>query len=374
MEATLSLTEHKQTNRRLRIAHVVQHLQPGGIETMVVNMANSMKGTVASRVISLQGQSEELLQNWKRLSSLQTPWMGFAKAKGVTPSLVLQVKNYLQENKIEVVHTHHIGPLLYGGIAARMAGCRVVHTEHDAWHLESFRRRTLQQAILRLVNPTVIADAKYVASAFEKNTRVRVAKIIPNGVDMSQFRSGNKGYARAHLGLRQNVFWVGSAGRLEPVKDHKTLLDALVTAPLDTHLVIAGNGSQAEPLKDYAQRLGISERVVFLGHIEEMKTFYQAIDCFCLPSLKEGYPIATLEAQACSVPCIVTDTGGSTEALCPLTGIAVPVQRSDLLSNAISQLYHHPAKCDPREHVFEHNHFAHTISKYLGVYSQGANE
>jgi glycosyltransferase involved in cell wall biosynthesis len=343
MEATLSLTEHKQPNRRLRIAHIVQHLQPGGIETMVVNMANSMKGTVASRVISLQGQSEELLQNWKRLSSLQTPWMGFAKAKGVTPSLVLQLKNYLQENKIEVVHTHHIGPLLYGGIAARMAGCRVVHTEHDAWHLESFRRRTLQQAILRLVNPTVIADAKYVASAFEKNTRVRVAKIIPNGVDMSQFRSGNKGYARAHLGLRQNVFWVGSAGRLEPVKDHKTLLDALVTAPSDVHLVIAGNGSQA-------------------------------IDCFCLPSLKEGYPLAKLEAQACSVPCIVTDTGGSTEALCPLTGIAVPVQRPDLLSNAISKLYHHPAKCDPREHVFEHNHFAHTISKYLGVYSQGANE
>ena len=48
-EATLSLTEHKQMNRRLRIAHIVQHLQPGGIETMVVIMANSMKGTVASR-------------------------------------------------------------------------------------------------------------------------------------------------------------------------------------------------------------------------------------------------------------------------------------------------------------------------------------
>ena len=63
MEATLSLTERKQTNRRLRIAHIVQHLQPGGIETMVVNMANSMKGTVSSKSDRLQGQSEELLQN-----------------------------------------------------------------------------------------------------------------------------------------------------------------------------------------------------------------------------------------------------------------------------------------------------------------------
>ena len=58
------------------------------------------------------------------------------------------------------------------------------------------------------------------------------------------------------------MYFVGSA-KVRASKRCKTLLDALVTAPSDVHLVIAGIGSQAEPLKDYAQRLGISERVVF---------------------------------------------------------------------------------------------------------------
>ena len=374
MEAIRSPAQLKQTNKILRIAHIVQHLQPGGIETMVLNMANGMRGKVQSRVISLQGQPEELLRDWQRLSTLKTPWIGFAKENGLTPSLIIKLRDYFLENKIDVVHTHHIGPLLYGGLAAKMAKCRVIHTEHDAWHLEGFRRRTLQKAILRVVRPIIVADAEFVAHAFEKNTGIKVNKVIPNGVDVSQFRSGNKNYARAYFGFCQHGFWVGTAGRLELVKDHKTLLDAMVNTSPTVYLAIAGDGSQSNALKQYAQALGITDRVVFLGHVEQMKTFYQAIDCFCLPSLKEGYPISTLEAQACSVPCIVTDTGGSTETLCPLTGTAVPVQRPDLLSHAITHLYHHTPACDPRKHVFEHNHFDHTMSKYFGIYTQGAYE
>ncbi|MBZ4288949.1 hypothetical protein LAN16_24115, partial [Mycobacterium tuberculosis] len=74
----------------------------------------------------------------------------------------------------DVVHTHHIGPLLYAGYAARLTGVQTrIHTEHDAWHLQDDKRRHLQALALKAVQPTLVADATRVynqlRSAFTYN-------------------------------------------------------------------------------------------------------------------------------------------------------------------------------------------------------------
>jgi len=81
--------------------------------------------------------------------------------------------------KANVVHTHHIGPLLYAGIAARLSGVKhLIHTEHDAWHLNNSRRCKLQRWAIRLTRPQLIADANSVAVSVKKKLRLNKKSML----------------------------------------------------------------------------------------------------------------------------------------------------------------------------------------------------
>ena len=360
-----------QEHDKINVVHVVQHLSQGGIETMAVNMVNSLEDKLNMHLLSLTSDSETILANWARASAINVPWKGMQKSSGVDISLINNLADYFTKNNIDVVHTHHIGPLLYAGFAAKKAQCRIIHTEHDAWHLSSVKHRWLQKLLLTLLKPTVIADANAVSTAFEQYLHTPVDDVIVNGIDLKTFVPGSRDKARQALGLPKGVKLIGSAGRLEPVKGHCYLIEALAQLPDEYHVAIAGNGSLSTDLQKQVNELNLIHRVHFLGHIENVTQFYQALDCFCLPSLKEGYPLSSLEAQACDVPVVLTDVGGSKDTLCPLSGIKVPPQNSQLLAQGVLQSFSNENYSSPRKHVFEHNNFMTTMNRYYGHYAKG---
>ena len=193
--------------------------------------------------------------------------------------------------KPQVVHTHHIGPLIYGATAARLAGIKhIVHTEHDAWHLNNPKHRLLQNIVLKFSRPQVVADADVVKNQLDSQLSYDRVAVIRNGVDCERFSPGNKNNARTNLGLTLNDTIIGSAGRLEHVKGHDLLLKALPLVHSSVKLVIAGDGTQREALTKMAKDLSISDRVYFLGLVGDMPNFYRALDVFCLPSRCEGFP------------------------------------------------------------------------------------
>lgn len=356
---------------KINVVHVVQHLSQGGIETMAVNMVNSLEEQLNMHLLSLTGNSQDITANWSRASTINVPWQGMQKSPGIDMGLINRLANYFCEHNIDVVHTHHIGPLLYAGLAARKANCRVIHTEHDAWHLSSLKHRWLQKGLLKLINPTVIADAAAVSEAFENYLHTPVDDVIVNGIDVEMFVPGNKDMAREALGLPAHVKLIGSAGRLEAVKGHRYLLDALSQLPNEYHVAIAGSGSLLASLQTQVATLNLTSRVHFLGHIDNVTQFYQALDCFCLPSLKEGYPLSSLEAQSCEIPVVLTDVGGSKDTLCPLTGIAVLPENSASLAQGIVSSFDIEQTVSPRQHVVEHNNFINTMQQYYHHYSKG---
>jgi glycosyltransferase involved in cell wall biosynthesis len=91
--------------------------------------------------------------------------------------------------------------------------------------------------------------------------------------------------------------------------------------------------------------------VHFLGRIDDMPGFYQALDIFCLSSLNEGLPLSPLEAQACGIPTAVTDVGGSREALCPLSGVLLPPGDSRGIARHLRTLLSQTRHVDPRSYV-----------------------
>lgn len=334
------------------IIQVVQHLSPGGIEVMALEMLKLRKKDTRMLIVSLEGQAEIMLRKWSRLESIKDSLIFLNKSEGHSTKTLLALRSLFVKERPIAVHTHHIGPLIYAGLAARICGVKnIIHTEHDAWHLKNMKRRILERNILKLVRPIVIADSKSVKHSFESFIPNVKASVILNGVDTEKFSPGEKKSARLKLDLPTNKTLIGCAGRLEKVKGQHILIRALSKLPSNYCLTFAGSGSEKETLINLVHSLDLHHRVFFLGLQEDMVTFYQALDVFCLPSYNEGMPLAPLEAQSCDIPSVLTAVGGCEESMCPVTGALVPSGSPKAISSAIHHVTRTPPTQSPRDFV-----------------------
>ncbi|RED43788.1 glycosyltransferase [Aestuariispira insulae] len=314
---------------------VVQHLRPGGIECLALDFLEHLPGT-GSLLVSLEGNIRELVEHWPRIQRFEDRIIALEKQPGWDWRCLMRLARLIRETQPDVVHCHHIGPLLYGGIGAKWARCPLVHTEHDAWHLMQPKRRMLQKLAVSFLSPAVIADAHQVAINYENAIGRKTDAIILNGIDTNRFAPGDKSEARTRLGLPVGKQIFGMAGRLVPVKNTELLIRAFSSIAKETrHLAIAGAGPQEDHLKSLVSQLGLETHVSFLDHVEKMPDFYRSLDRFVLPSLSEGLPLCLLEAQACGTAVIATDVGAVKEAVCPDTGTLVESDNARQLSAAM---------------------------------------
>lgn len=351
----------------MKIIQVVQHLAPGGIETMVLELQRIYQKTDEVIIISLEGRHDSAIKRWPPLYGVKCQLIFFNKQPGVQLKLLLDLIKLFKQLKPDAVHTHHIGPLLYAGMAARMAGVRsIIHTEHDAWHLESSkRRRKLQAWALKRVNPLLVADAQHVAKTLQSFFPQQTTSVIVNGIDTHRFYPAAHISSRKSLGLPTQKILIGCAARLVKGKGHSYLIQALQVLPANIHLVLAGDGPLRYDLMAQARQLQLVNRVHFLGNLRNMPEFYRSLDLFCLPSEAEGLPLSPLEAQACGVPVLMTDTGGCKEALCHKTGLLVPIKDSQALASGVMKLLSRFSRSDitsPRDYIL-HNHDLSTVAR-----------
>jgi glycosyltransferase involved in cell wall biosynthesis len=161
---------------------------------------------------------------------------------------------------------------------------------------------------------------------------------IPNGVDTRRFRPLD---ARRRETLRAELRFTGRRvalfiGRLESMKGVDALLDAwqdVRRSVPDALLVIMGYGA----LRASLQSRSVPD-VRFVGVVDDPLPYLQAADCFVLPSLGEGLPVALLEAMATELPCVATSIGGTVDVIRPgIDGWLVRPQDSAALAKALVQ-------------------------------------
>ncbi len=355
------------------IAQIVQHLRPGGIETMALDLMAFCEKNDKTIIISLEGDKKSAINNWPRLQKIAEKIIFLDKEPGLKPLLILNLIKIFKKYNVDTVHTHHIGPLVYAGIATRLCKIKhLIHTEHDAWHLNDLWRRSLQRGIIYLTQPLLVADAKTVADKIQFFLKLNNVHIINNGIDTERFTPGDKKSSRKNLGLPLNVKLIGCSGRLEKVKGQKDLINALTQLPETIHLALAGTGSIEVELRHMANQLNLNKRVHFLGRIDEMPIFYRCLDVFCLPSLNEGYPLSPLEAQACGIPTVVTDVGGAKETLCPVSGKLVPANNIQIMVSTLEKMLYFKLKNsnkNPRNFVQAHGDVRHMSRAYHNLSS-----
>jgi glycosyltransferase involved in cell wall biosynthesis len=352
------------------IIQVVQHLRPGGIEIIALDLLDSTPAHEKTIIVSLEGDLDSAIKQWPKLAAYRKHLMFINKQPGLTPSLIQTLVQIFKKTGASTIHTHHIGPLLYAGLAARLSGIKhLTHTEHDAWHLNDKKRCLIQRIAIKTLQPTLVADAQAVADNMQQKLKCsNKITVIRNGINTQNFMPGDQFIARSALNLPVDAKIIGCSGRMEKVKGQSVLINALATLPINVHVVFAGSGSTEQSLRALANRLKLSERVHFLGHIDQMPTFYQSLDIFCLPSLNEGFPLSPLEAQSCNIKTLVTDVGASKETLCPFSGKFVDADNFEAMAETLLSMINNPTKTQPRDFVKRHGDLKKMADSYARLH------
>ncbi len=341
------------------MVQIVQHLIPGGIEKLVIDLLRFHAPDTQVYIIALEGSAEDCLRRWPELTEFKGKIFFLNKGPGFQISTLRMLITILRDLSADVIHTHHIGPLLYGGLAARFLNIeRHLHTEHDVWHLNERKQLWLTKTMLKLNSTVVIADAEEVANKLCQLLKCDEVKVILNGIDIQKFAPCKQGTSK-----KIDRFVVGCAARLVAEKS----LDRLIKSVADlenVNLVIAGEGPEESNLKSLVEDLGLGSRVKFIGYTDDIVNFYHSLDLFVLPSENEGLPLSILEAQACNIPVVCSDVGAVREGVCPKTGVLVKDRSAESFMRAIQQQMDAKLNGEPRHFVEKKCDIRHVVEAY----------
>src|SRR5262249_20041815 len=184
----------------------------------------------------------------------------------------------------------------------------------------------------------------------ERIARPGQIRLLGNGIDLSRFDPVRVGpearrRTRAALGIAEDAPVVGFVGRLVAEKGIGELLAAARTGRArwpGARLLLVGVAGLEKPdhvTPQVAERLGLGDACVFTGMRQDMPELYRAMDVFALPSYREGFPRAPMEAAAMRLPCVVTDVRGCRQAVAHgRNGLLVPVGAAGALADALLAL------------------------------------
>lgn len=240
---------------------------------------------------------------------------------------------------IDLLHTDGPRNTVYAGLAARLRGLPLL------WHVRAMDGDPHDRFLCRLATRIVlVADA--LRDRFAGVCSPDKLVTIHNGVDLDAFSDAAGGDWRGELAVPPGRLVIASAGRIEPPKGQETLIaacGALRKTGVDVHLLLAGetvDSSYERDCRRTAVDLGISDRVTFTGHRDDMAFFLRGVDIFVLSSaIREAFPRSVIEAMACGKPAVVTAGGGAPEAVEDgISGFVVPPSDPVTLADRLSRL------------------------------------
>ncbi len=256
---------------------------------------------------------------WKQSEILKYSWKAYWFSKGL-----------MQEKEYDLVHAWFGIPC---GFIAKRLGLPYITALRGSDVPGYNSRFSFQYVFLKPIirsiwrnSEKVIANSNDLKDLAKKTAPYQPIEVIHNGIDLEEFKP-------------KEIYGDGNilcVSRLIERKGIQYLIEAL--QEFDNELVIVGNGNLMDELKNLAKELGVNKRVKFTGEVEHEKIveYYHDADIFVLPSLNEGMSNTILEAMACGLPIITTDTGG-TRLLVKDNGFLVPMKNSNAIADAIKK-------------------------------------
>jgi glycosyltransferase involved in cell wall biosynthesis len=333
------------------IAEGLFSFQFGGSERVGLELALEFKRRGYRVICFAFHGSEGPLRTQLEEAGIRCLDMNYEKFHGIFRRVAYLWKFWrmLRQEGITALHVHHAGALILCGIPAWLARInRVVMTEHAlAAFLERPEARRLAVSYCPYASDiTVVEPAQ--ADYFHTQLGIPTNKLhyVPNGVRVLAKTAESVASMRRTLGVPGEVFAFFFVGRLYPVKDLGTLLNAFAALPLDvlarSRLYLVGDGPERAALEARRDALGLREKVLFLGARGDVAEVLAAADALVMSSKSEGLPMVLLEAMAAGVPCVATAVGGIPRLFGDDRGVSVPARNSSELASAMATVARSP--------------------------------
>lgn len=327
----------------VHVMQVVLSLAQGGSEAVAKDVAVKLdRRRFRSSVCALDAAGPFAAD----LERAEVPVHVTGRRRGADWWLMAKLYRLFRRERVEIVVSHHLGPLIYSALGARLCGAVLVHVEHERFTFESARTRRRLRALAAFCHRIVVVGED-MREFFVLRAKLSPHKltVIRNGVDLDRYTSTPTG-GRLELGLPATGRLVGHVARLCEAKDQVTLLRAFRTvseAQPDVRLVVVGDGPMRQVLLESADKLGVAKRVSFLGARKDVAQLLPHFDAFVLSSLSEGLPLALLEAMAAARPVVATAVGEVPALLSAgPAGVVVPPAAPAALAEALASVLEQP--------------------------------
>ena len=294
---------------RIRVLHIVSYMGRGGLETMIMNYYRHTNRTKVQFDFLVHRDFTADYDN--EILALGGIIYRIPKLNPFSPSYFRALDSFFSEHHYDIVHSHldclSAYPLKIAekhGVKTRIAHAHNADQDHNFKYLiKAYAKRQIPKYATDF-----FACSKAAGQWMFPGHEFRVLK---NAIDAQQFifNSRTEKEIKNKFGI-QDKFVIGHVGRFSPQKNHNFLIDIfryVEKSEKSAVLLLLGTGDRMEKIEAKVKKLGLKDKVVFLGSCNDIPEVLQALDVFVFPSLYEGFGIAAVEAQAAGLPCILSD-------------------------------------------------------------------
>lgn len=317
------------------------------------------------------------------VQSMDIPIIFFGGSGNFDLKVYIRLFAHLKDKNYDVIHTHHNFSGSVSRIIGKLAGEKIVDTEHRDHRSLSLLQNLANAPTLPLADK-IISNSNVTRDSFRRVERILLSKkqleVVYNGVDMKKI---NYAVSNQNLPQEQPELRIVTVGRMVPVKNQAILLDSFRTI-LDEYpqaeLLVIGEGPLRESLERQARELDIKSNTRFTGEITRGRVydFLSVSDVFVMPSYSEGFCVAAVEAMAAGLPVVVSDIPIFHEVIGE-TGVYFDPTKPDDLANEILSLLENPTQWEKKalaaqERVKTEFSVERTAREYYNIYKEVAGK
>lgn len=365
--------------RRPAMVYVVNSLNPGGTERLVIEMACAFQSVFDMSVLCLDRPGLWSAELRKRGVPVHCLW----RQPGLDIGMIWKIARYCRDNDVRFIHAHQCTPWFYAALSRMIYGRpRLLLEEHGRFFPEvrNRAREWVNRALINRLTQSFVAVSQDIKSRlveFEGVPPSRIA-VIYNGVRAAPLLASHERVElRAQLGIEPDSFVVGTVGRFDSIKNLPLLVRCLANVKHEIPGLaglLVGDGPEFAAIAMQIASSSLADCVRLTGFRDDARSLVQCMDLFVLPSFSEGTSVALLEAMAAAVPVVVTSVGGNPELVCDgVTGWVVPSNDESAMSAAIMKAWGDRERrdayaCAARERFIESFEFDAMIANYQKVY------
>lgn len=335
----------------MRILHIVGGMDRAGAETWLFNLvkaSDTQKNQIDflvhdNRKYDYEDELTLLGSKFIRCTSSHNP-----------ARYILSLRSILKNGKkYDIIHSHiHF----YSGLAllaAKLSGNNnlVCHSHSTLSDDDKNLGRILYNNIMRFsinrfARLKIAVSSEAATTLFGKlGSNTEACYILPCGINLDKLSGDSRIRIRRHYGVAEDELLIGHVGRLEEEKNHSYLLEIfseLLELIPKAKLIVIGRGSLKNAIIDKAEKLKILNSVIFAGVVNNTSEIMgSAMDVFVFPSIKEGIPLALLEAQGMGLPTLMSDSIPEAARLSSNSSVRLSIQASPTQwANNIIEIMH----------------------------------